>query len=474
MKANEHAPLPRVHQAAAPAFEAEVPVAIVGGGACGLTTALRLHTLGVSCVVLERDSFPSGSTALSSGFIPAPGTRLQTALKVDDSPELFMQDIQRKAHGTAAPELVAAYAHAIGPALDALEQDHGLQWQLLDQFLYPGHSVHRMHAVPEKTGTGLMSRLLRACDAAGIPVLTDARVTDLWVHAGQVQGLGYQRPQGEVERLGCKVAVLACNGYGGNPALVAEFLPDMKEALFAGHAGNDGSAILWGQALGAGLADLGGYQGHGSWAIPQGVLISWALMMEGGIQVNAIGQRFHDETQGYSEAAVHVLAQPGGVAWNVFDEPLHVFAQDFPDFLVAQSAGAVRRCESIAQLADLLQCSVAQLQATLQSVQPGQDALTGRVFHRALQAPYYAIKVTGALFHTQGGLTINSQTHVLASDGRPFANLLAAGGAARGVSGNAVWGYLSGNGLLSAVAGGYLAAQRAAEILAVSNRSTGE
>jgi len=40
-------------------------------------------------------------------------------------------------------------------------------------------------------------------------------------------------------------------------------------------------------------------------------------------------------------------------------------------------------------------------------------------------------------------------------------NLLAAGGAARGVSGNAVWGYLSGNGLLSAVAGGRIAAQTA-------------
>ena len=38
---------------------------------------------------------------------------------------------------------------------------------------------------------------------------------------------------------------------------------------------------------------------------------------------------------------------------------------------------------------------------------------------------------------------------------------LAAGGAARGVSGNAVWGYLSGNGLLSAVAGGRIAAQTA-------------
>ena len=45
-------------------------------------------------------------------------------------------------------------------------------------------------------------------------------------------------------------------------------------------------------------------------------------------------------------------------------------------------------------------------------------------------------------------------------------NLLAAGGAARGVSGNAVWGYLSGNGLLSAVAGGAIAAQTAAQLVA--------
>ena len=49
--------------------------------------------------------------------------------------------------------------------------------------------------------------------------------------------------------------------------------------------------------------------------------------------------------------------------------------------------------------------------------------------------------------------------------GQPFPNLLAAGGAARGVSGDAVWGYLSGNGLLSAVAGGYIAAHTAAVLI---------
>jgi fumarate reductase flavoprotein subunit len=80
---------------------------------------------------------------------------------------------------------------------------------------------------------------------------------------------------------------------------------------------------------------------------------------------------------------------------------------------------------------------------------------------RALQAPFYAVKVTGALFHTQGGLDIDTHCRVLREDGSALPNLLAAGGAARGVSGNAVWGYLSGNGLLSAVAGGRIAAQTA-------------
>jgi hypothetical protein len=57
------------------------------------------------------------------------------------------------------------------------------------------------------------------------------------------------------------------------------------------------------------------------------------------------------------------------------------------------------------------------------------------------------------------------------TDGRPFPNLLAAGGAARGVSGDAVWGYMSGNGLLSAVAGGSIAARTLAEMLSVMSDS---
>lgn len=467
-------PVRTIRRAASVGADVQVAVAIVGGGACGLTAALMLADAGVDCVVLERDALPSGSTALSSGFIPAPGTRTQREHGVaDDTAVRFAADIQAKAHGRAAPALVEAYATAIGPALDALQERHGLAWTLLDGFLYPGHSVHRMHALPQKTGAALMAALQAAAEAAGVPVLTQAVVDTLVLDdADRVVGVDYRRPDGRHETLGCDALLLACNGFGGNAQMVRTLLPEMAEATFGGHVGNDGSAILWGEALGARLRDLGGYQGHGSWVTPQGALMSWAVMMEGGVQINRDGRRFHDETRGYSEAAVHVLAQPGGIAWNVFDTPLLALARSFPDFCDAEAAGALRRCDSVAALAEGIGCAPDVLQATLDAMRGGAAAANGRVFARGLEAPYFAVKVTGALFHTQGGLDTAPDMRVLRQDGTPLPNLLAAGGAAGGVSGDAVWGYLSGNGLLSAVAGGYIAAHTAASLVQTKEAST--
>ncbi|GAB4036832.1 MAG: FAD-dependent oxidoreductase [Rubrivivax sp.] len=421
----------------------EVAVAIVGAGACGLTAATALREAGLEALVLERDASPSGSTALSSGFIPAAGTRWQREAGVADSPEAFAADIQAKAKGRAAPHLVRAYAEASAPALELLAR-HGVEFELLDGFLYPGHHARRMHALPERSGEALMAALLRAARADLLP---EARLADLQ-REGDAWRLVLARPGGAEEYLHARAVLLACNGFGGNPAMVARLLPAMAGAPFAGHVGNDGTAIRLGQTLGAALADLGGFQGHGSWVVPQGTLMTWAVMMEGGLQLNAQGRRFHDETTGYSEASLAVLAQPGGIAWNVFAAPQLALARQFPDFRAAEAAGALREAADLAALARLIGCETVDL---------GEARLS---------PPFYAVKVTGALFHTQGGLDIDANCRVRRQDGTAIDGLWAAGGAARGVSGDAVWGYLSGNGLLSAVAGGYVAARSIAEALA--------
>ena len=70
--------------------------------------------------------------------------------------------------------------------------------------------------------------------------------------------------------------------------------------MWFGHDGNQGDAVLWGEDLGAMTLHLGAYQGHGNVAHPHGILITWAVITEGGVQVNLNGERFWDEGLGYS------------------------------------------------------------------------------------------------------------------------------------------------------------------------------
>lgn len=448
-----------IHAQAMPEGTPEVPVCIVGGGACGLTAAIALRKAGIDVLVLERDESGTGSSALSSGFIPAAETRLQKSLGIEDSHQLLIDDVMTKAHGQAPLHLLKAYVLAATHAIDELEK-MGLPFEIVDGFLYPGHTVRRMHTMPEKTGATFMTRLAQVANDLGADFLGQSLVCELWVNSeDRVLGVGYQRPDGAIEHLACHELLLACNGFGGNTEMVKELLPEMANAVFAGHQGNDGTAILWGRQLGLQMGDLDAYQGHGSWVTPQGALMTWAFIMEGGVQVNALGQRFNDETGGYSEAAVHVLSQPGSVAWNIFDAPLLELLRSFPDYRDAEAAGALRTAKDVAGLAAIVGCEEAALQATLNEVRAGHTDSMGRTFSRSLQAPYHAIKVTGALFHTQGGLEVDAHCRVMKTNGQVLTNLYAAGGAARGVSGRGADGYLAGNGLLSAVGGGWLVAQ---------------
>ncbi len=455
-------------------FDTNVPVLVVGAGACGLTAALKAHDSGADVVVLEREPVLSGSTAMSSGFIPAAGTRCQKAANLadDDSIELFKSDIQTKSKNTSEPALVDLAVDNIASALDWLEQRHGLEWQVLDDFLYPGHSRHRMHTTPEKTGASLVTRLGNAAEAAGIPILTSAIVRDLFVDGDKVCGVLMGRPDGTTEAIGCETLVLACNGYGGNRDLVSQHIPPMADAPYYGHAGNMGDALLWGEALGARTRHLSGCQGHGSLAHPHGILITWALMMEGGFQVNINGQRFSNEHSGYSEQSIPVLQQPESIAWNIFDQHLYDFAKSFPDFVEADRVGAVKSADTIESLADAIGVPEDALKTTFERVQTfqtgRQDDPFGRNFTTKpmLAPPYFAVRVTGALFHTQGGLMVDNQARVLRKDGSTIPNLFAGGGAACGVSGPDISGYLSGNGLLTAIAFGAVAGEAAANQVA--------
>lgn len=459
-----------IRPAAGIAFEASADVLIIGAGAAGLVAALAAREAGAEVVVVERDAVPSGSTALSAGLIPAAGTRFQRQAGIEDSHELFARDILEKAHREPDAGMVTRLAAHIGPVLEWLADSHGLPFDVVTNFSYPGHSARRMHGLPKRTGSELVDRLREAVETREIPVLTGFRATALFVdEAGAIAGIAGTRPDGGEETIGCKALVLACNGYGGNRDLVAKHIPQMTDALWFGHSGNEGDAVLWGRALGAELVDMSGHQGHGSVATPHGILITWATIMEGGFQVNGRAERFSDESHGYSEQAANVLRQPDAKAWTIFDARIAAIARQFEDFRNAEAQGAVVSAGSIASLAAALGLPAEALEATAAEVETlksgdGTDRF-GRAFAGVpvLTAPFQAVEVTGALFHTQGGLRVDADARVLSLNGAVLPNLYACGGAAVGVSGAQASGYLSGNGLLTAVALGEIAGRAAAQ-----------
>ena len=183
---------------------------------------------------------------------------------------------------------------------------------LSGDFLYPGHSRHRMHGPPNQTGGELESALLAAVGRAGIDLVTSAHAEDLFADPdGRVVAIAFRRRDGAMEVVGCGSIVLACNGFGGNPEMVRRYIPEIADAPYLGHPGNQGDAVRWSTDLGAATADMEAYQGHGSVAQPHGILLTWAVVTEGGIQVNADGLRFGNKSPGCSEFAVQVQRRPG-------------------------------------------------------------------------------------------------------------------------------------------------------------------
>lgn len=340
-----------VKPAAGATFDAEVPLLIVGAGAAGLCAALAAKEAGVEAIVIERDAVPAGSTALSAGLIPAAGTRFQRAKGIADSPQRFAADIQRKAKGEADAAVVDAVAHGAGPLIEWLADRYGFPFDVVDNFNYPGHSAMRMHGLPSRSGLELINRLRSAAEADGISILSECVGEALLTEPdGSIRGVEVVRGDGARERIGCGALVLACNGYGGNPELVRRFIPEMADALYFGHPGNRGDAVIWGDALGAQLAHLGAFQGHGSVATPHNIPITWAVIMQGGIQINRDGRRFCDESQGYSEQAAVVLRQPDAVAWSVFDARIATVARQFEDFRDAERSGAILTSQPLKSL----------------------------------------------------------------------------------------------------------------------------
>jgi fumarate reductase flavoprotein subunit len=454
-------------------WDVETDIAVVGGGACGMIASLAAEERGVEVLLLEKEKKVGGNTSLSQGMIPAAGTRFQKAAGIDDSPELMAEDIFKKNNYESDPEITLHLCKESKNLVEWLVDSVGIHLDIVTDFIYPGHSRHRIHAPSTRKGTQIVNELRTVIsNRKNILLVQQAPVKDLIATAadGGVIGLEVEIFGQGINRVQAKKVILACNGFGNNKEMLRKYIPEMADAFYFGHEGNTGEGILWGMELGAATQHMGAYQAHGSVAYPHATLLTWVVIVNGGFQVNKQGKRFSNEYTGYSDHAIEVLNQEDKIAIEIFDERIYQSVLGFEDFTQCIEMGAVKRAETIEELAEIFQLPPKELRKTLESYNraaegKGEDPMGRQNFQGPLKPPYFGVRVTGALFHTQGGLKVDKKAQVLKPNGRPIPNLYAGGGVAVGVSGSEVKGYSSANGLLAATVLGKIAGEEAAKSL---------
>ncbi|WP_110241852.1 FAD-binding protein [Nocardioides gilvus] len=443
------------------------PDLVVAGAGGGLVAALRAAQHGLSVLVVEAsEHFRRGNnTAISTAMIPGVGSRWQRHADVDDSIERFVSDVRTKTKGAADLELAAALAEVSAPMVEWLADHLGFPLTLVTDFQYPGHTAHRCHTIEGRHGSVLLERLVKAVEADDrIDMLVPARLSDVLVdEGGAVSGVVITMPDGTTEEIDCGAVLLATNGYAGAPTLVAEHLPEIAGARYHGSEHSRGDALRIGAGLGAASAYLDAYQGHAALSKLANTLVGWATVMHGGIVVNVLGERFGDETAGYSEFAPALAAQPDSEGWIVIDSEIHERCLAFTDYVQTVESGALVWGDTVADLAAAMKVPVEALADELSDLGAfasgdKSDRFGRTSFDHVLAGRLAAVKIVPALFHTQGGLVVDANARVLRPDRAPIAGLYASGGAANGISGHGASGYLAGNGLLPALGLAYLAA----------------
>lgn len=450
-------------------WDAEVDLAVIGAGGCGLVAALTAAEAGLEVAVFEKTEFVLGNTAASAGMIPAANTRFQKEHGIYESADVMAEDILRKNKYESDEALTYALAESSGELIEWMVDSLEIELSLVTEFSYPGHSNLRMHAPKSRSGLELM-RLLRnrLKNHDSIYLMLKSPALDLIKESDEVIGVRVSTDYGE-QKIKAKKVLLATNGFGGSKKLVEKFIPEIKDALYFGYEANTGEGIEMGVKAGAGLSNMHGYQAHSAVNEGTGLLVTWGTVMLGGFIVNEQGKRFANETSGYSEFAKEVLKEENESAYLIINQAIYDELLSIEDFKQLDEMKAFRRAETVESLAEQLEIDAGALVATFEAYRSHSkgraDEFGRQSFPESFEGAFYGIKIVPALFHTQGGLKINENAQVLDLFNRPVKNLYAGGGTAVGVSGDHDYGYMSGNGLLAAFGFGRIAAKHAAKAI---------
>jgi len=284
-----------------PRYRADVLV--IGGGGAGITTAIFASDNGADVLLVTKLRLGDSNTIMAQGGV-------QVAVGEDDSPITHFLDSYRGGGRTNDPRLLRFLVEK-GPEAIAWLEEIGVIFSKDDdgEFLLRkagGTSRPRVIFAKDYTGLEITRNLIDELRRRNVRVVEMTPAVELLTDGdGSCTGavlMDYDN--GRFFAVQAKVTVLATGGsgrlhIGGFPT--------------SNHYGATGDGLVMGYRAGARIRDLDSFQYHPTGVIypPQmyGLLVTEAIRSEGGQLVNALGERFVNETETRDFVAASIIRE---------------------------------------------------------------------------------------------------------------------------------------------------------------------
>ena len=495
--------------------EATYDVVVLGGGGAGLTASITAAQNGAKVILVEKAGSLGGNTLIAGqGFNACDPERqantemseallgqLKSYLDLDpadfgafaevletvkgqindyiasgsttlfDSPELhmlhtYMGGKRTGLDGTVIePDLELARTFATN-ALDALEwaESIGAQWNDTTSTIL-GAMWPRSHGL---ANGNVITILTDAAKANGVEIVTDTRANELIVENGKVVGVKATTSEGANVTLHANSGVvLATGGFSANAPMVVEYnnyWPGLSDTMPSTNAPTiTGDGIVMAKAVGADLVGMGFAQLMPSSHPVDGSLFSgiWGSA-ETQVFVNKEGKRYVNEYAERDVLSKAALAQTDGIFYIICDNKIAKNA----DVAGMEAKGNVVVADTLEELAEKLGIPADTFVETIERYNSFVDAQKDDDFGKPLfgekidEAPFVATPRSPSLHHTLGGVKIDTNTHVISTEGNVIDGLYAAGEVTGGLhAGNR----LGGNAMTDFLVFGRIAGENAAK-----------
>ena len=453
-------------------------VLVIGGGNAALCAAISARRAGASVLVLEgAPKFYRGGNTRHTRNMRCAHDAATEILTGPYTEEEFWNDLLLVTGGQTDEELAKFMIRESKDILGWIVEQ-GVRWQ---PSLGGTLSLGRTNSFFLGGGRAMLNALYLTAERIGVDVVYDAEVVDIKIEDGMFLSAELKQPIGGKTEVRASALVAAAGGFEANIEWLKQYWGEAAENfLIRGTPYNRGTILK--MLLDKGVQEIGDPTQCHAVAIDarapkfDGGIITRHDSVVFGIVVNKLAQRFYDEGEDiwpkrYAIWGRLVAAQPDQIAYIIFDSSV---VTSFMPTLFPPIPG-----QTIAELAGKLELDPVALEKTITefnaAVQPGTfdhtilddcrtEGLTPPKTHWARKieaAPYLAYPVRPGITFTYLGTRVNKQTRMLMKDGKPSANMFAAGEI---MAGNVLGqGYAAGIGMTIGSVFGRVAGREAAK-----------